>query len=79
MFVSKRLFHNAKEKHNQEPRPTGNMQKIKVIELFAGYGSQHLALKRLKRDYPNFDYEVVAFCEIDKHAITAYKALIWAM
>ena len=51
------------------------MQKIKVIELFAGYGSQHLALKRLKRDYPEFEFEVVAFCEIDKYAIKAYNAL----
>ena len=51
------------------------MQKIKVIELFAGYGSQHCALKRLKRDYPYFDFEVVAFCEIDKNAIKAYQTL----
>ena len=51
------------------------MKKIRVIELFAGYGSQHLALKRLKRDYPQFEYEVVAFCEIDDNAIKAYHAL----
>jgi len=51
------------------------MNKIRVIELFAGYGSQHLALKRLKRDYPDFEYEVVAFCEIDDNAIKAYQAL----
>lgn len=51
------------------------MNKIRVIELFAGYGSQHLALKRLKRDYPEFEYEVVAFCEIDENAIKAYHAL----
>lgn len=51
------------------------MKKIRVIELFAGYGSQHLALKRLKRDYPEFEYEVVAFCEIDDNAIKAYHAL----
>lgn len=51
------------------------MKKIRVIELFAGYGSQHLALKRLKRDYPEFEYEVVAFCEIDENAIKAYHAL----
>lgn len=51
------------------------MNKIRVIELFAGYGSQHLALKRLRRDHPDFQYEVVAFCEIDKHAIKAYRAL----
>jgi DNA (cytosine-5)-methyltransferase 1 len=51
------------------------MRKIRVIELFAGYGSQHNALKRLKRDYPEFEYEVVAFCEIDDNAIKAYHAL----
>jgi DNA (cytosine-5)-methyltransferase 1 len=51
------------------------MNKIRVIELFAGYGSQHNALKRLKRDYPEFEYEVVAFCEIDENAIKAYHAL----
>lgn len=51
------------------------MKKIRVIELFAGYGSQHNALKRLKRDYPQFEYEVVAFCEIDENAIKAYHAL----
>ena len=51
------------------------MKKIRVVELFAGYGSQYLALKRLKRDFPKFEYEVVAFCEIDKYAIKAYHAL----
>lgn len=51
------------------------MDKIRVIELFAGYGSQHLALKRLKRDYPQFEYDVVAFCEIEDSAIKAYQAL----
>jgi len=51
------------------------MNKIRVIELFAGYGSQHLALKRLKRDHPDFEYEVVSFCEIDGNAVRAYRAL----
>ena len=51
------------------------MNKIRVFEAFAGYGSQHLALKRLKRDYPSFDFEVVGISEIDKYAIQAYQAL----
>lgn len=51
------------------------MDTIRVFEAFAGYGSQHLALKRLKRDYPNFDFEVVGISEIDKYAIQAYNAL----
>lgn len=49
--------------------------KIRVFEAFAGYGSQSLALERLKRDFPNFDYEVVGISEIDKYAIDAYNAL----
>lgn len=51
------------------------MEKIRVFEAFAGYGSQRLALKRLKRDYPSFDFEVVGISEIDKYAIRAYEAL----
>ena len=49
--------------------------KLRVFEAFCGYGSQHLALKRLKRDYPEFDFEVVGVSEIDKYAIRAYNAL----
>lgn len=43
---------------------------LKVFELFAGYGSQSLALKRF-----NIPFESVGYCEIDKYAIQAYKAL----
>ena len=49
--------------------------KIRIFEAFAGYGSQSLALERLKRSFPNFDYEVVGISEIDKYAIDAYNAL----
>ena len=49
--------------------------KLRVFEAFAGYGSQSLALERLKRDYPEFDFEVVGISEIDKYAIQAYDAL----
>lgn len=51
------------------------MDKLRVFEGFAGYGSQSLALERLKRDYPQFDFEVVGISEIDKYAIQAYNAL----
>lgn len=51
------------------------MTTLRVIELFSGYGSQHNALKRLHRDYPQFNFEVVAICEIDRHAIKAYQSL----
>lgn len=43
---------------------------LKLFELFAGYGSQSLALKRF-----NIPFEAVGYCEIDKYAIQAYKAL----
>lgn len=42
------------------------MEKIKVFTAFAGYDSQCLALERLKHDYPDFDYELVGWSEIDK-------------
>ena len=43
---------------------------IKVIELFAGIGSQREALKRA-----NIEYEIVAFTfsENDKYASKAYE------
>jgi DNA (cytosine-5)-methyltransferase 1 len=43
---------------------------LKIIELFAGIGSQHQALKNL-----NIDHEVVAISEIDKYAVQSYTAL----
>ena len=53
---------------------------IRVITLFSGYDSQCLALDRLRRDYPGFDYELVAWCEIDRAACKAHDALYpqWA-
>jgi len=43
---------------------------LKVIELFAGIGSQTQALKNL-----GIEHEVVAISEIDKHAIKSYEAI----
>lgn len=40
--------------------------KIRIFEAFAGYGSQSIALQRLKEDFPGFDYEVAGFSEIDR-------------
>lgn len=48
---------------------------LTVIELFAGYGSQSIALERLKRDYPDFDYKVLAISEIEPAALKAYQAI----
>lgn len=46
------------------------MNKLKVIELFAGIGTQRQALKEAK-----IDHEVMAISEIDKYAYQAYKLL----
>lgn len=52
------------------------MKKIKVFEAFAGYGSQHMALKRLQEEYPDkVEFESVGISEIEKNAITAYNAV----
>lgn len=52
-----------------------NSAKLKVFEAFAGYGSQAMALSRLRENYPQFDYEVVGISEIDKYALQAYQAV----
>lgn len=44
---------------------------IRLIELFAGYGSQAMALKRIGAKFEH--YRVV---EIDKYAIASYNAVI---
>ena len=38
---------------------------LKVITLCSGYDSQCLALNRLKENFPEFDYELVAWSEFD--------------
>ena len=32
---------------------------LRVFEAFAGYGSQHMAFDRIKRQIPGFDFKVV--------------------
>lgn len=56
------------------------MDKLRVFTAFSGYDSQCMALDRLKRDFPTFDYELVGWAEIDKYAIQAHNALYpqWA-
>lgn len=49
--------------------------KIRVFEAFAGYGSQAMALHRIRENFPQFDYEVVGISEIDKYALQAYNAV----
>lgn len=45
------------------------MKTIRLIELFAGYGSQAMALEKL-----GYDFENHFVCEFDKYAIKAYNA-----
>lgn len=50
--------------------PISITKPIRLIELFAGYGSQAIALKRIGADFEH--YRVVEF---DKYAIASYNAV----
>ena len=41
---------------------------VKIFEGFAGYGGGSFALKRIKKLYPNFEYNVIGYSENDKYA-----------
>ena len=49
-------------------------KRIRVFEGFAGYGGGSFALKRIKKKNNKFDYEIVAYSEIDDHASDLYDA-----
>lgn len=49
--------------------------KIRVFEAFAGYGSQCMALERIKEAHPDFDYELVGWSEIMPAPILAHGIL----
>lgn len=49
--------------------------KLRVFTAFSGYDSQCLALNRLRNMFPEFDYTLVGWSEIDKPAIAAHNAL----
>lgn len=38
---------------------------LRLFEICAGYGSQALALSRLREQYPDFDYKLVGWAEFD--------------
>lgn len=46
------------------------MQKLKVVELFAGIGAWSKALERL-----NIDHEIVCAAEIDKKTMDSYNII----
>lgn len=43
---------------------------LRLFEICAGYGSQALALKRLREHFPDFDYKLVGWCEFDPESKT---------
>lgn len=45
---------------------------LRVFEGFAGYGGGHFALTKLKEKFPNFEFEVIGYSEIDKYACELY-------
>lgn len=49
--------------------------KLKVFTAFSGYDSQCLALKRLSKNYPDFEFELIGWSEIDPYAIKAHNVL----
>jgi DNA-cytosine methyltransferase len=48
---------------------------LKVCTLFSGYDSQCMALDRLHANFPQFDYELSAWSDIDRYAIQAHNAV----
>lgn len=52
-----------------------NNNPLRVVTLCSGYDSQCMALERLKRDFPGFDYDCIAWAEIDRYAIQAHDAV----
>ena len=51
------------------------IKNLRVVTLCSGYDSQCLALDRLHEAYPSFNYELIAWSEIDKYAIEAHNVL----
>jgi site-specific DNA-cytosine methylase/intein/homing endonuclease len=48
-------------------------KKIKIVTLCSGYDSQCMALDVIKQKHPDFDYDLVAWSEIDKYAIQMHN------
>ena len=61
---------NETQKPQQDYPKMKSDKMLNVITLFSGYDSQCLALNRL-----GLPYDLAAWCEIDRHAITAHNAL----
>lgn len=53
---------------------------LKVMTVFSGYDSQCMALDRIKEDFPDFEYDLVGWSEIDSNAIKGHNLVYpqWA-
>lgn len=49
---------------------------LKVFTAFSGYDSQCLALQRLKEHFPNFDFRLVGWSEIEGGGNTSTQRAI---
>lgn len=49
--------------------------RINVVTLCSGYDAMLMALKRLHREYPQFDFDLMAWSEIAPNAIKAHNAV----
>lgn len=48
---------------------------LRVFTSFSGYDAQCLSLERLKQEFPDFDYELVGWSEVEMNACAAHRAL----
>lgn len=57
-----------------------NSNPLRVVTLCSGYDSQCMALERLKRKHEGFDYDLIAWSEIDNNAIRLHNSCFpqWA-
>ena len=69
-FIMEQGEINETQKPQQDYPKMKTDKMLNVITLFSGYDSQALALNRL-----GIPYNLAAWCEIDRHAITAHNAL----
>lgn len=49
--------------------------KVNVVSLCSGYDAPVMALKRLKRTYPQFNFNLIAWSEIAPNAIKSHDAV----
>ena len=50
-------------------------KRIRVFTLFSGYDSQFMALKLFSSKHPEYEFELVGWCEIDDAAIRSHNSV----